>query len=374
MKAKEIIDMKLPSNAIICIVGTWCNLRCPYCFHHKKNQENRQLMSQDLLERFIREYLELPLPLFIFNWHGGEPLLAGLPFFEQIVRIQKRFRKKGQIIQNLVQTNGTLLNEEWALFFKDHNFGVGVSMDGIEEIHDCFRKDGNDRGSFKRVIEGVEALRKHGVEPGILQTLTRDNISKGRNRENFRFFFRDLEIKSLALNPLFFSQRGARLSSQSIRNREFTLVLKDYIDLWLAEDDGDIQIREIDNLLGALLNHPIHHCDFNGLCWTTFCLDYNGKIYFCDRFLRQKRFLCGDLSRQSLSEVFASSAWQSIVKAAGILPPACKNCEWRDVCHNGCSHLRVGGVGGRYYYCPTRKEVLSYLGEIIEGALFRERR
>jgi len=321
-------------------------------------------MDLELLEKFIREFLELPLPIYIFSWHGGEPLLAGLDFFEKAIELQNRHKKRGQIIQNLVQTNGTLINGEWASFFKAQKFGVGVSLDGNKKSHDRFRLDKNGKGTFDRVMEGIKILRQHGVEPGILQTLTQNNIP--RVKENFRFFVDELDIKNLAVNP-YSDIIGLNkwMINQQVSNEEFTIFLKTYIELWLEKDDPDLRIREIDNFIGAVLKKPIHYCQLNGLCWATFCLNYDGEIYPCDGFLSHKEFLCGNLSKQSLLEIFTSSSWQDIYKKISDLPSECRVCKWQLVCHNGCSHLRIGGIEGKYYYCKTRKEIFAYLEKAI---------
>lgn len=364
----ESVGLKLPSNAIICIVGDYCNLRCLYCFHRWKDQGRKQIMSSKLLEKFIREFLYLPLPIYIFSWHGGEPLLAGLDFFETAIELQNQYKEERQIIQNLVQTNGTLIDDEWALFFKNHNFGIGVSLDGNRETHDHFRVDKNGKGTFNKTMEGIKILRKHGIEPGILQTLTRNNIS--RAEESFQFFIDDLGIKNLGVNPYFdIVGLNKLMSDQKVTNKEFTTFLKTYIELWLERDDPNLRIREIDNFIGAVLRKPTHYCRLNGLCWTTFCINYNGEIYPCDPFLDQREFFCGDLTKQSLLEIFTGSLWQETIGKIDNLPPECRACKWQSVCHNGCSYLRVGGIEGKYYYCQAQKEIFAYLEKVTREYL-----
>jgi len=169
-----------------------------YCFYHGKDQSTSTIMNYKLLEKFIKEYTQLYACNLTFNWHGGEPLLAGLPFFKEIVNLQSIYKRKGQIIRNTVQTNATLINNEWARFFKEYNFQIGVSIDGAERSHNRFRRYNNQKGSFKETVRGIKILQKHGIKVGIIQTVTRENIKY--TQENFKFFFDDLGIKSLGIN------------------------------------------------------------------------------------------------------------------------------------------------------------------------------
>lgn len=361
----EESNLNFPSTAIVMIVGTYCNLRCSYCVHHATDRGKKQIMELNLLKKFIKEFLELPLQTFIFNWHGGEPLLAGLDFFKQIVEFQQRFSRKSQKIRNLIQTNGTLINKEWASFFNFHNFGIGVSLDGNKESHDRFRIDENGQGSFKKVIKGIKILRKHNIEPGILQTLTSESVS--RVVENFQFFVDDLGTKNFAINPYYDVQKlNKNMTNQMVSNKEFISFLKILINLWLIRDDENLQVREIDDFLGAILEKPVLcACDFNGLCRTGFCLNYDGKVYLCDSVLGREEFFIGDISKQTLFNIFTSDRWQEIIRNINTFSSDCKICEWQTICHNGCIYHRVGKARSKYYYCFTRKKFLSYVKKIF---------
>jgi len=220
-------------------------------------------MSFGILEKFIKEYLELPVENYTFSWHGGEPLLAGLPFFEQIVKLQEKHRKKDQLIRNLVQTNGTLLDRRWAEFFKKHNFGIGVSLDGIKENHDMFRQDLFGRGTFDSVLRGIDILRDRGIEPGFLQTVTGKSVYLAE--ENFRFFTEKIQVKSWAINPYFdVTGTNKSMEDQQLFNDGFISLLKKYSLLWLARDDENLRIREIDELLAGVLERSVFSiCNLN---------------------------------------------------------------------------------------------------------------
>lgn len=351
---------------IIKVVGNFCNLRCSYCFYNTEDQLVPHLLSKKLLEKFLVQYLELFTGHLFLVWHGGEPLLAGLQYFDYIVNLEKKYLKKGQIIKNAIQTNATLIDDKWAAFFKAHNFKVGVSLDGGQESHDHYRKNHKGKGSFKRAMRGIKILRNYGIEPGIIQTLTHDTVP--RAKEDFNFFANILNAKRWGENNFF--DRNAisqRIHNQSITNEEFTAFLKSYIDLWLIQNDGKLQIREIDNFMSGVLGKRASSCSFNGACTGYFCLEYDGKIYPCDRFSNSPDLLFGDLSSQSLLEILNSPARLKYAEKVNALHSDCLVCEWQKACHNGCTANRMDGIYGKYYFCETRKVVFSYLkGKVAE--------
>ncbi len=345
---------------IVKVVGNFCNCRCKYCFYHSKDQSTTCVMSVELLKEFVKQYMELFSRRLIFIWHGGEPLLAGLDFFKEVVNVQLENLKDGQSIQNRIQTNGTLINDKWAEFFKINNFRVGVSLDGNKESHNRFRVDRKGRETFDRAMRGIRILRRYGIEPGIMQTLTSDNMS--HIKDNFDFFSNTLNVKGWSTNVyLDLGEMNKNMLNQSVTPDELTRFLMTYIDLWLSRDDPNLKIREIENFISGIFGKAAPNCTFNGCCTNYFCLDYDGKTYPCDRFSNRSSFILGDLSRQSLLEILNSSTRLRYAEDVNSLHPDCVVCEWREACHNGCTSHRTGGVKGKYYYCKTRKDVFDYL-------------
>lgn len=351
---------------IIKIVGNSCNLHCDYCFYHTQNQKVFKVMEEELLEKFIAEYLELFRGRVRFIWHGGEPLLAGISFFQKITEYQKRYQHNNQVIRNSVQTNATLITDEWASFLKEYKFDIGVSLDGDKESHDRFRKNHHGRGSFDSAIKGVEILEKHDIQPGFIQVVTKN--SQKRVREDFNFFANFLRARSWGINPyLDLDNLNKCMVGFNITNEEFAAYLKLYIDYWLSRDDPNLRIREIDNFFSGVQGRLARTCSFNGNCTSFFCLEWDGKIYPCDRFSGKDEMLFGDLSKDSLIKILNGSrrlryAWQ-----VNTIHPNCVNCEWWQACHNGCSHHRIGGITGQYYYCKARKTIFAYLkAKIVE--------
>lgn len=351
---------------IIKVVGDFCNLRCQYCFYNTKDQSTRTVMSDELLEKFLVEYMELFSGHLFFIWHGGEPLLAGLRFFEKVLELQTRYLKEGQTIKNAIQTNATLVDDKWADFFKVHDFKVGVSLDGGKESHDHFRLNHGNGGSFDRVVRGIKTLHRHGVEPGIIQTLTRDNTV--RVSEDFNFFANILGAKRWGVNDFFdVDTINQAMVGQSITNEELTSFLKAYIDMWLTQDDGKVQIREIENFMAGVLGKRASSCTFNGACTGYFCLEYDGKIYPCDRLSNRSELLFGNLASQSLIDILNGETRLKYAQDVNTLHSDCVSCEWQRACHNGCTGNRVSGVSGKYYFCETRKAIFGYLREKLNN-------
>jgi len=345
---------------IIKPVGNCCNLRCSYCFYNANDQSSYHVMNFELLEKFLSEYMFLFDEHLSFIWHGGEPLIAGISFFEEVVKIQSSNIRDGQKIQNFIQTNATLIDDDWADFFKKHQFRVGISLDGSKENHDRFRKNNNGKGTFTSVLNGLQILRQHGIKPGFIQTITSSGLSS--TRENFHFFTNQLGIKKWGTNVyLNLEQDGVRADNQSLTNKQLTKFLKEQIDLWLDKDDPNLALREIENFIVAILGKKSMGCSFNGSCSGYFCLEYDGKIYPCDRSSGQSNFLLGDISRFSLLDILNGQKRLSYAKNVNNLHQDCIMCKWKKACHNGCTMHRKGGIQGKYYYCETRKEIFTYL-------------
>lgn len=349
---------------IIKVVGDFCNLRCRYCFYNTTDQTTPHIMSDQLLKVFLEEYMQLFSGRLIFIWHGGEPLLTGLRFFEKIVELQAENLRPGHKIQNTIQTNATLIDDEWAKFFKTHDFRVGVSLDGDKESHDHFRRHYGSRGSFDAVTRGINILHSHGVEPGIIQTLTRDNLV--RTREDFEFFANILRVKGWGTNT-FLDVKAANQSmlDQTITNEDLTEFLKLYVDLWLEQDDRHLRVREIENFISGVVGKKAPNCTFNGSCTGFFCLEHDGRIYPCDRLSNRPELLFGNLSQESLLDILNGDVRMQYAEDVNALHPDCAKCEWRNACHNGCTMHRVGGIRGKYFYCETRKEIFTYLKDKV---------
>jgi len=364
LKDKVILTSSLKTlMPIIKIVGNKCNLKCDYCFYHDTNQSANNLMEFDLLEKFIKQYLRLfPTEKVFFIWHGGEPTLAGINYFQSIIELQNKYKDTKQTIRNAIQTNATLIDNKWSAFFRQHNFRVGVSLDGNQESHAIHRNK-----SFTKTINGIRCLRKFNLEPGIIQTLTKSQVCK--TESNFDYFVHKLKIRKWGTNIYHSaSQINHQMRDESIENKDLTEYISALLNLWLKTDQKNLQIREIDNFVSGVLGTRANSCSFNGSCTGYFCLDYDGTIFPCDRLANKKELIFGNLSNQPLIDILNGPARQNFVIKTKKINDDCKNCQWFHACHNGCTGQRAPNIDGKYIYCESRKILFKLFDDIVRKA------
>ena len=358
---------KLHLTPIIKVVGNYCTNRCGYCFYHNLNQTSHKRMNLELLKSFIRQHIELTHGGLSFIWHGGEPLLAGIDFFREVIRLQKLLVPSGRPIRNSIQTNGILITEKWATFLKENDFKVGISLDGNMESHNQFRLTHTGRGTFDSTLRGIRILRKYGIKLSVIQTITQANIC--RIEEDFKFFVDDMSFNSFGINPyLDILGSNKYMDGQSLSNDMLTQIFKKYIDLWIKRNDRTLRIREVDNFLSGLYGRRACTCSFNGSCHTFYTVDYDGSIYPCDRLSGENDFCFGTLANQTLQEILYAEKWQNFICRTRKLPDDCISCEQKNSCNNGCTAHRIGNIDGKYFFCKSRKEVFAYLSSYVNSA------
>lgn len=355
---------------IIKVVGDNCNLRCNYCFFNHLDRSAQCVMSSEILNSFVTQYMAMFTGPITFNWHGGEPLLAGLPFFERVVEMQKRNLRDSHVVRNTIQTNGTLITDPWAEFLKIYEFGVGVSLDGRPHCHDRFRRDSAGRGTSENALRGILLLRDHGIEPGIIQTVVRSTINDAE--ESFRFIVEEIGAKHFGVNVFNdWSGGNPAMAGQSLSNRDFTRFFRKYIDLWLERKDPDLKIRDIESLVFGVLGKRGLNCSYNGTCTAFFTVDWDGTVLpACERLSDHDDIVVGSLPQSSLVDILNSPERLDFAHRVNAIHPDCRGCNWYHACHNGCTMHRFGGISGKYYYCEARKELFSYLRETIESMDF----
>jgi len=315
-----------------------CNLSCTYCFYLKTEEiypsKTRHQMNEGVLERLIKQYLELGFPLSVFIWQGGEPTLCGLEFFKKAVELEKRYARPEQVIGNAFQTNGILIDENWAEFFAQNNFLVGLSLDGPEQVHNFYRKTSSGKGSFDRVWRAVEILRKKQVEFNILCMVTKNSASKAG--ELYKFF-KDAHLNYLqfipALEP---DPETGKLADFSPSPEEYREFLIELFERWW-EDNRRISIREFDWLISPkTIDRP---CIFSEHCSAYLVVEHNGDLYPCDFFVK-KDLLLGNISdNKSLVKSFKKRQ-QSFSVRKHWLSPSCRACKWLRLCWGGCLRER----------------------------------
>ena len=352
--------------AIIKAVGDQCNLRCTYCFYHGLNQKTPKVLKLELLERFFEQYFSIFSGEMSFVWHGGEPLLLGIGYYEAALALQEKYKKGGDVVVNTIQTNATLITDEWAKFFSAHNFRVGVSIDGTREKHNSQRPNAGGRGSFDDVMRGIEILRRNGISPGVIQTVLRSGVST--LADDFALFVDEEGLRSLAIN--FFmdgSSQSNELSAESVRNEDVVEAHSILLDEWLKRDSANLSVREIENVIAGVSGHRAKNCSFNGSCARYFCLDADGLIWPCDRLSSDKKHLLGDLKEEGLLEILNGPASLAHAACAETVTEDCVRCEWRASCNNGCTAMR-DETTGKYVYCKARLEIFETVHDLLSSS------
>ena len=352
-------------------VGATCKLDCTYCYYRDKAEiysspQNR--MTDDVLEEYVRQYLEaVNLPTVTFCWHGGEPLLAGIDFYRKAVELQQRYAA-GRQIENTLQTNGTLVNDEWCDFFRENNFLVGVSLDGPEEVHDAYRRDCGGAPTFGKVMQAVEKMHNRKVEYNILATV--NSRSEGRGKEIYRFlrgisnFIQFLPVVEYVRlregkRPLIVSPdvEGATPAPWSVSARGFGEFMCDVFDEWIKCDVGSRFVQLFDITLANWCGVPPSLCAFCETCGDAPVVEYNGDVYSCDHFVYPE-YRLGNILSSTLVEMYTSQEQQAFGRdKREALPMECKRCTYNFLCRGECPKHRFA----------TSKNGDPYMNTLCEG-------
>lgn len=358
--------------------GPVCNLSCTYCYYLSKERlypDSHFRMSNEVLESLIQQYIDAQrVPEVNFGWQGGEPLLMGLEFFRRAVELQQRFQRPGIRITNSLQTNGTLIDDEWAAFFREHGFLIGLSLDGLREMHDAFRKDRGGSPSFDRVMKGLDLLRKHSVEFNILTTVHSANAP--HPAELYRFMRDEVGTQFIQFIPIVKRindtgfQEGQQIEPYSVTARAYGDFLIGVFDEWVRHDVGRMFVQIFDVALAAWSGHRPGLCVFEPTCGVALVLEHNGDLYSCDHFV-EPRCLLGNIMETPLVQLVNSE--QQIVFGRAkrdLLPQECLDCEVRFVCNGGCPKNRIptplDGEPGRNVLCEGYKAFFSHIKHPME--------
>ena len=353
--------------------GPVCNLGCSYCYYLSKERlypDGHFCMTDGLLETFTRQYIEAQhVPEVTFGWQGGEPTLVGLDFFRLAVELQQKVRRPGTVVHNAVQTNGTLLNDEWCRFFREHGFLVGLSLDGPRELHDAYRVDKRGQPTFDRAMAGLALLKKHGVEFNVLTTVHAANA--GHPLDVYRFLRDEVGAAFIQFIPIVQRdnetgfQEGERVTERSVTGRQYGDFLIAVFDEWVRRDVGRVFVQIFDVALATWMGQRPGLCVFEETCGTALVLEHNGDLYACDHFV-EPRCRLGNVLETPLVELVRSEQQRrfGLAKRDG-LPRACRECAVRFVCHGGCPKNRVArtpdGEPGLNYLCEGYKAFFAHV-------------
>ncbi len=376
--------MAKPSGAI-------CNLDCTYCFFLSKEMlypGDRFRMADELLETYVQQLIESsPYPEVTIAWQGGEPTLMGVPFFERAVEHAHRHARPGQSLQFTIQTNGTLLNDRWGEFLSRNGFLVGLSVDGPREMHDAYRVDKKGRGSFDRVMAGLEVLTRHGVDFNVLCTV---HAANGDHPVDVYRFFRDelgatflqfipivertspelIQIANIGWGsrntkrPLY-TNNGSQVTERSVKPEQWGRFLCGVFDEWVGNDVGDVFVQHFDAALASWLGIEPSLCIFRETCGTAIALEHNGDVYSCDHFV-EPDYLLGNIRDTHLSELVTSDRQRSFGEAKReTLPRYCLDCDVRFACNGECPKNRFtqtpDGEPGLNYLCAGYKMFFTHI-------------
>ena len=345
-----------------------CNLACDYCYYSRvggKIGPKINRIDSEILEKFIREYMELSNGQASFAWQGGEPLLAGLDFFKEVVSLQAKYAPSNTNISNAIQTNGMLLNREWAHFFKTYNFLVGVSIDGPKEIQDSRRVTRSGNGSYDRVMKGIQTLRDTNVDFNILTVIHEGNVQ--RAAELMEFYHKE-GFRYVQFIPCmdFRAQEVHKSPRYLITPEEYGQFLCDAFDVWYNDGNPTMSIRFFDNVLSVYLQQEAEICTHRSICPTTIVLEQNGDAYPCDFYIHDT-YKIGNVGTSSLQDILGDLVYKNFLGKKPKLPQKCMSCEYLNLCHGGCPRNRTWSENDDFvdvdYFCKSYIQIYDYAHE-----------
>lgn len=352
--------------------GAHCNLACKYCYYLEKNKlyptAQRHLMSDEMLEQFTREYIEAQtMNQVLFTWHGGEPLLRSIDFYRKAISLQQKYAG-GRRIDNVIQTNGTLLTDEWCEFFAQNHWLVGISIDGPQPDHDYYRLTAAGKPSWKKVMQGIKLLKKHGVEWNAMAVV---NAYNAHHPLEFYRFFKENGCQFLQFTPIV--ERLTRhedgrtlasladkdeisLSEASVAPEQWGYFLCAIFDEWVRKDVGKIFVEIFDCTLANWMGISPGICAYSKECGHAGVMEHNGDVYSCDHFVFPE-YKLGNIRDHSLIDMLYGEQQQEFSRLKhSSLPRQCKECDMEFACHGECPKNRFMkdkyGDSGLNYLCP----------------------
>jgi len=360
-----------PMYVMLKPVGSKCNLDCNYCYYLEKAilyGNKNQVMSEELLEKFIEQYLNSQtMPQVMFTWHGGETLMRPISFYKKALELQKKYAR-GRHIDNSIQTNGTLLNDEWCTFFKENNFLVGISIDGPQEFHDEYRRDKMGRPSFHRVMKGIELLNKHGVEFNCMAVVNDYNADYPLD---FYRFFKNTGCRFVQFTPIVErlhknssplklatakdTDSEVELAPFSVTARQWGNFLCAIFDEWVKQDVGEMFIQIFDSTLANWVGEQPGVCTMAKTCGHAGVMEFNGDVYSCDHFVFPEYRLGNIYSKPLTAMMYSQEQLAFGNNKFDKLPQQCRECDVLFACYGECPKNRFikdrYGNDGLNYLC-----------------------
>ena len=372
--------------------GAICNLDCEYCFFLSKEMlypGSRFRMAEELQETYIRQLLEghERAPEVVVAWQGGEPTIMGLDFFRRSIELQRKYARPGQRILNTLQTNGTLLDDEWGAFLEENEFLVGISIDGPREVHDTYRVSKGGKPTFDRVIRGLEHLKAHEVDWNVLTTMHAANGDHGARV--YRFLRDELGATFIQFIPIIerataetlevadsgwgghvqgrplYTQTGELVTHRSIGPEQYGRFLIDVFEEWVRHDIGRVYVQMFDTALSNWAGEPSGMCVHAETCGLQLALEHNGDLYCCDHFV-EPDYLLGNIAETPMQQLVVSAQQKQFGQdKRDTLTQYCLDCDVRFACNGGCPKDRFAtspyGESGQHYLCPGYKAFFHHV-------------
>lgn len=363
-------------TAITKVVGSSCNLNCTYCYYLDKERfygKKQEIISIELLETYIKDYIQSnQVPVVTFLWHGGEPLLAGMDFYKKAIEFQIKYNIEKKVIENTIQTNATLINDEWSNFFKKNNFLVGVSIDGPKSIHDAYRLNKAGFSSFEKTMRGIQFLKKYKVDFNTLTVV--NNLSEGKGREIYKFLksigsefmqflpavdyitHQDGINRQVIVSPIIDNQ--AQLAPWSVSAIGYGEFLIDAFNEWVVSDVGKYFVQIFDLTLASWYGYEPTVCAYRETCGNNIAVEHNGDVYSCDHFVFPEHFI-GNINDNSLTEILSSGKQTQFgINKRNTLSRECLQCNYYFACGGECPkhrHLPASDGQKKFALCEGLK-------------------
>lgn len=365
--------------------GAMCNLACEYCYYleksHMYNEGPKTLMSDSLLEHFVKQYIESQTtPNVLFLWHGGETMMRPLSFYQKALQLQKKYAR-GRMIDNAFQTNGTMLTDEWCRFFKENNWLVGVSIDGPKEVHNAYRQNRLGHPSFDQVMRGINLLNKHGVMWNAMAVVNDLNV---KHPQEFYRFFKSIGCRYIQFTPIVErlaehedgrhlatpDQKDCRLAQFSITPEDWGNFLCAIFDEWVRNDVGQYFIQIFDATLANWVGVDPGLCTMARSCGHAGVMEFNGDVYSCDHFVFPE-YKLGNIRQNTLLEMMYSERQLEFGRMKqGSLPGQCRKCDYLFACNGGCPKDRfaqtVDGEPNLNYLCKGYHQYFKHVAPYMD--------
>ncbi|MEZ9145736.1 anaerobic sulfatase maturase [Vibrio sp. 10N.286.52.C3] len=370
---------KIPFSLMGKVTGSTCNIDCTYCYYlNKKDTDSRQItLSDEVLEAYIRSYIDSQGREVEFVWHGGEPLLAGLAYFEKIIALQNKHNGEGKLIYNSLQTNGVLLNDKWCEFFSNHNFLIGISIDGPESIHDFYRKNRTQKGTLNKALSGLALLKKHRVEFNTLTVVTQHSADKGVLVYDY---LKSLGVEHMQFIPavdrfdgnnskvIFTDSNDIAYYDWSLKTGQLSEFLIDVFGAWIKQDVGKVYVKQFDSLLASHYGLPAEICFHRESCGNAMVMEKNGDIFSCDHYVEDD-YRIGNVLEGDYIKMLSSDAHSEFSDLKGDLSQDCRSCDYLSLCYGDCPRYRYIPLDSgekMSFFCSDHKAFFKYTKPYME--------